>query len=731
MQGQRISFDSFPEVVDIGQGSVSNTSGMSQQTSLNNTLHPVESPLSNYMVSSAETTSLNVSTQDVPSFSGWNTGEPSSRMNPQNQVNDDGTKTEHGWSSSFNIHSGSGPRLNEGRFEGTNFLFPGRVNIGISGNRVRSGPLFMQGSSSTHIPQNVNLNATYVANSGNSGQDMGSGIGPNLNRSSGLEIDQRSTASSSFDNVGTSSGCPSYMVEENNGGSSSSLGTWGLSCKRKSLEGTSGQSYTGGSSSSFPQGENVGWHTGTTHYNPSDSLYMPSQNSPVVSPPEQQNLSIGIGVRGATTDGFPLGVTGDADSFLNYSRRLVARHQQEAVPLNLSSTGSIRRSNFSSHQSPRPVPFSDFPDLRPTAAVSATSSGPQSQSHAMHMPGLSGNMHSFQWNGVSNSRVGSLSSSVNSGERGPALREESNLRGIPRHSAEHPMFVPATDVRNSVNDPTSWSLATGNLGNSGGAPSTARIGPSSSMHTLPNPTWIPRHPPPSQNQQRLLEFPWSLFPSMDSESGGPSGHFTSLPPGPSTSSQDTLMSSGPNSQGRHQQYPRSAFFLERPGDDVLGSPHSLRALAVDIEGRRRLVTEIRQVLSAMRRGENIRAEDYMLFDPFVYHGMADMHDRHRDMRLDVDNMSYEELLALGERIGDVSTGLSEDTIFELMKQRKYATATESLRDLEPCCICQEEYADGDNLGALDCGHDFHTNCIKQWLMLKNLCPICKTTALLK
>lgn len=31
----------------------------------------------------------------------------------------------------------------------------------------------------------------------------------------------------------------------------------------------------------------------------------------------------------------------------------------------------------------------------------------------------------------------------------------------------------------------------------------------------------------------------------------------------------------------------------------------------------------------------------MLFDPFIYHGMAEMHDRHRDMRLDVDNMSYE------------------------------------------------------------------------------------------
>lgn len=31
----------------------------------------------------------------------------------------------------------------------------------------------------------------------------------------------------------------------------------------------------------------------------------------------------------------------------------------------------------------------------------------------------------------------------------------------------------------------------------------------------------------------------------------------------------------------------------------------------------------------------------MLFDPFVYYGMAEMQDRHRDMRLDVDNMSYE------------------------------------------------------------------------------------------
>ena len=34
----------------------------------------------------------------------------------------------------------------------------------------------------------------------------------------------------------------------------------------------------------------------------------------------------------------------------------------------------------------------------------------------------------------------------------------------------------------------------------------------------------------------------------------------------------------------------------------------------------------------------------------------------------------------------------------------------------------------DEVGRLDCGHGYHTSCIKQWLLLKNLCPICKASA---
>ncbi|KAG7976692.1 hypothetical protein I3843_06G163300 [Carya illinoinensis] len=605
---------------------------MSHQTSLNNTLDPVERALSNYRVSSGETTFVNTSTHDVLSFSGWNTGEPSSRLNPQNQVNGDGFKIEHGWSSSLNVHSGASPRLEEGRLEVNNILFPGRVNICLGGSRIRSGPLFMEGSSSNNVPQNVNLNEEYAGNSGNSGGGIESGLGPHRNKSSGAEIEQTSSACGSSTYIETSSGSSSYMVEDSTGGSGSSLGTWGLSCKRKALEGTSGQSYPGGSSNSFPQAENAGWRGGSGGYSSSNSLFILSQDSSDVSPSEQQNLSIGIGIRGGASDAFPSSsVMGNAEiPFRNFVRRPSSGNQQEALPLNLSSTGSNRHSHFfSSHESPRSAPFGDSLDLRPAAVTSASLGGPQSHSHAMHDPGLSGITHPFHWNGASTSRVSGFSNSLNSRERGSSLREEPNLRSITRNATVHPMFEPATDVRNSVNDPTSWSLASRNIGNSDGVTSTTRAGASSSIHMWPNSTWIPHHNPPAQNQLRPSESPWSLFPPIDSESGGRSGHFTSLPSGPSSSSQDAVRSSGSNGQGHHQQYPRSAFLMERQTDDILGMPHSLRALAVDIEGRRRLISE-----------------DYMFFDPFIYHGMADVHDMHRDMRLDVDNMSYEVMLYL-------------------------------------------------------------------------------------
>ncbi|KAJ6751219.1 hypothetical protein OIU85_001715 [Salix viminalis] len=672
MQRQRGAFHSLSETIDFDQGSVSNSTVMSQQTSFSNMLNPVDSRLSNNAVSSSNLSCSNATTHDVQSFSGWNSGESSSRLSLQNQVNDDGIKMEEWLSTSVNAH----PTV---------------------WSEIRR-----KGSSSNHIPLSVNPNAGHIGEIINGRPSTGSVSGLNQLNPGGLEIERASSSGVSSDDVGTSSGSSGYIVEETNGGSGSSLGVWGLSCKRKALEGTTGQSFPGGSSSCFPQAESSAWHNEPNNHSVSSSLSLstpllntPTLNTPSVTPPEQLNPRFGYGMRGAPPDAFPSSnVSGIADPLRNFGRRISPGHQQESVTFNLSTTGGSRR--WSLQHSPRPVTVSDYLESRSTEP--ANSSAIQGQLHAIN-PSLSRSL--LRWHDFSSSRVGNSSSSLIPGELGASSREEANLRSFQRNNADHPMFAPGTEMRSMAQDPTRWGLATENM--------------------------TPQHTISKEFQNFLLGLCSHLWP-LNLEVTVAT--FSPLSIGPSSSAQDTQISSGSSSQGHNSTFPRSALLMEEQSDDVLGMPRSLRALAADIEGRHRLISEIRHVLNAMRRGENLRVEDYMLFDPF-YHGMAEMHDRHRDMRLDVDNMSYEELLALEERIGDVSTGLTEETILKLLKQERHMPInTESPADLEPCCICQEEYAAGDDMGIIDCGHDFHTDCIKRWLMQKNLCPICKMTALL-
>ncbi|GER29195.1 RING/U-box superfamily protein [Striga asiatica] len=122
-----------------------------------------------------------------------------------------------------------------------------------------------------------------------------------------------------------------------------------------------------------------------------------------------------------------------------------------------------------------------------------------------------------------------------------------------------------------------------------------------------------------------------------------------------------------------------------------------------------------------------------------YHEAGDSIDHHRDMRLDIDHMSYEELLALGEQIGSVGTGLPNEFVRKNLKTRSFITssaACPNLRDetdpdeqINFCVICQTEYEPGEKIGTVECGHEYHKDCINKWLLIKNTCPICKSTAL--
>lgn len=44
-----------------------------------------------------------------------------------------------------------------------------------------------------------------------------------------------------------------------------------------------------------------------------------------------------------------------------------------------------------------------------------------------------------------------------------------------------------------------------------------------------------------------------------------------------------------------------------------------------------------------------------------------------------------------------------------------------------CMICLVDFEEGERVGDLPCGHVFHVEpCLKQWLQLKNHCPLCHT-----
>ncbi|KAJ4964369.1 hypothetical protein NE237_024308 [Protea cynaroides] len=691
-------------------------------------------PLVVISINRKKVTDLRSTREDGCSLSGWSLGEPSSSGNARSQACNE-TKTEYAWSSSLSASAGVSPRLEERRYEPSSILSLQNVDINLNSNQTGNEPLFLHNSSSDGIAQNINLNAGYVGSSSNDDEAMEGDDSPHTFKSG--ESDMEQIPSGSSDPLGTVGASSGYVLEENDGRPGCSLDGRRLSCKRKVLEGTSGQSALAGGPSWFQQAESSAWHAVPAHNNGASSSRIPSllETSPGINIAEQSNTRFGVGTRVAPESHPALSVTVSGErSQRNFRVRVNHAQPQDSVPPNPLSTGSaIRRPReWSPHQASRRFPFNQSSESRPSSSAQANVNPPQSQSHVMHIPGLARNVHPFPWNGSSNSRISSSSSSsVIAGERNTALREESNPRSMPRTISEHPMFVPATELRALAQDPTGWNLPSGNVNILGNVASTSRIGSSSGVHPSPAPTWIPHHSPPSLYPQRLSEYVRrSLFASGGSESGGQNNTLPALRSGPSGSSQEMVLPSGASHQGHHQPHSRSAFWTERLGDGVPGIPFSLRSLAAAGEGRNRLVSEIRSVLDLMRRGENLRIEDVLILDQSVFYGVADLHDRHRDMRLDVDNMSYEELLALEERIGNVSTGLSEEKIFKCLRQRKYLSITMGApTEAEPCCVCQEEYIDGEDLGTLDCGHDFHARCIKQWLTHKNLCPICKTTAL--
>ncbi|KAF7808314.1 E3 ubiquitin ligase BIG BROTHER-related [Senna tora] len=91
--------------------------------------------------------------------------------------------------------------------------------------------------------------------------------------------------------------------------------------------------------------------------------------------------------------------------------------------------------------------------------------------------------------------------------------------------------------------------------------------------------------------------------------------------------------------------------------------------------------------------------------------------------VDPDELSYEELLALGEVVGTESRGLSTDTIASLPSVN-YKMGSDQHGNNDSCVICRMDYEDGESLTVLSCKHLYHPECINNWLKINKVCPVC-------
>jgi hypothetical protein len=98
-------------------------------------------------------------------------------------------------------------------------------------------------------------------------------------------------------------------------------------------------------------------------------------------------------------------------------------------------------------------------------------------------------------------------------------------------------------------------------------------------------------------------------------------------------------------------------------------------------------------LERVERDQDLTYEQLVMLEATLLFGGMGLRDQHSDLRLDVDNMSYEELLALEERIGNVSTGVTAEVVAQKLKRSQYSSLDVVVARFSEecdikCSICQ-------------------------------------------
>jgi E3 ubiquitin-protein ligase BIG BROTHER-like protein len=128
--------------------------------------------------------------------------------------------------------------------------------------------------------------------------------------------------------------------------------------------------------------------------------------------------------------------------------------------------------------------------------------------------------------------------------------------------------------------------------------------------------------------------------------------------------------------------------------------------------------------------DNLSTEDYEALQAVL---QEDEQEEIAELEDDEGELSYETMLQLGERIGDVKTErwtMQAKKVIDKLPSFCFEASNEKrAQDVDDseikCLVCQCEYEDGEKLCRLPCSHCFHASCSTQWLMEKDACPYCR------
>lgn len=93
-------------------------------------------------------------------------------------------------------------------------------------------------------------------------------------------------------------------------------------------------------------------------------------------------------------------------------------------------------------------------------------------------------------------------------------------------------------------------------------------------------------------------------------------------------------------------------------------------------------------------------------------------------QINPDDMTYEQLLELGDSNGKVSKGLTTQQIRQI-PEKVWRKKGDTMKKEDQCSICFEDYRTGDRVKELKkCWHSYHAKCVNKWLQDENRCPMC-------